>query len=915
VTADRIEDLTEFREIADRARVDTDISDHLLTIFREGLAAKPKLIVELGVREGESTFVLERVARLTGATLVSVDLEDCSRVSPWERWHFVRSDDVAFAQRLPEWCRERGIEPVVDVLFVDTSHEYEHTRREIAAWLPRLAPKARVMFHDTNLTRPVRRRDGRVHPGFFEKRGVTQALEELLGVPFDEKQDFTLVRGEWTIRHDACCHGLTVLERGAAAPGAPEQPAASARGVATPRETRPAVVVFSERLDNESFCESIVRELGAFYNVRPCGPGWPVAGLDAVDRTGVRFYLELDAASGSFVRPEGLEGLSVPKFAWLIDTHKKPSFHREIGQGMDHTFYAHRIWGHVFATSASWLPLHADERIFYPVARERDLDAVFIGSQDWRADPLRRIAEKHGLRIHVSCTTGPREKSETAALYARAKLVFNRHCANDLNFRVFEAMAAGRVVLTDAQWNGQYDLLEDGKHYVLYKDERDLERQVLHYLQDDRARARIEAAAAALASREHTTRARVRQLVDAVEAILRAGGATALPAATVTAPRVVAAPKAPSADSTAGPATAVKRRWLFFVGDEPATVERKTYAERLAWGLARSGHEVVVARAQRGVLPRHPITSASQPLVLEIDPGPLPDALTIPNGILAASSALHAGIDRIAREHGPFDALVGEDALGGLVASTVAERLGHPFLLALAGCEVARRGNKLTREQLNVAELEHWFSDRALAVLAPTPDAAAAVATFYKNQRVRVVAPPWPRCRLPREAGRLSARLGLEPGAYIVVLSPHRGEREKAGLLGGDPSAALVLMTDDIRSRTTSGDTRLLSRAPAQGQALAALLLGAAGVVALDTEDPRMLEARALGCRVAHVGSNEAVANGVPFLVAGVRAPSPAPVAAAPVDDLSALEAVLRGVDTATKTRSSQKEAELALLH
>ena len=259
---------------------------------------------------------------------------------------------------------------------------------------------------------------------------------------------------------------------------------------------RAPVIVFCERLDNESFCESVIRELGAFYDVRPCGPGWPAKGLADADRKDVRFYLELDAASGSFVRPERLDRLACPKFAWLIDTHKKPSFHAEIARDMDVTFYAHKVWGHVFRTRAAWLPLHADERIFHPVERERDLDLVFVGSQEWRADPIRRIAAKHGLKLHVSCTTGAREKSETAALYSRAKLVFNRHCANDLNFRIFEAMACGRVLLTDAQWNGQYELFQDGRHCLLYKDEPDLECLILQYFQGrrsartDRARGR-----------------------------------------------------------------------------------------------------------------------------------------------------------------------------------------------------------------------------------------------------------------------------------------------------------------------------------------------------------------------------------------------------------------------------------------
>ena len=45
---------------------------------------------------------------------------------------------------------------------------------------------------------------------------------------------------------------------------------------------KPIVLVFCERIDNESFCESIIRELEAYYEVRPCGPNWPKKDLDEI---------------------------------------------------------------------------------------------------------------------------------------------------------------------------------------------------------------------------------------------------------------------------------------------------------------------------------------------------------------------------------------------------------------------------------------------------------------------------------------------------------------------------------------------------------------------------------------------------------------------------------------------------------
>src|SRR5882757_7123490 len=84
----------ELKEIEDHAeRFPSDIADHLSMIFSESSSVQPRLIVELGVRGGESRFVLEKVAKVSRAYLVSVDMEDCSQVcgkSP--QWFFLRED-------------------------------------------------------------------------------------------------------------------------------------------------------------------------------------------------------------------------------------------------------------------------------------------------------------------------------------------------------------------------------------------------------------------------------------------------------------------------------------------------------------------------------------------------------------------------------------------------------------------------------------------------------------------------------------------------------------------------------------------------------------------------------------------------------------------------------------------------------
>ena len=115
---------------------DNDIVDHLPTLAFECKAATPKLIVELGTRGGVSTQALIGCARVNNAVMVSVDIDDCSHVASDAKWSFVRSDDLEFAKKFPEWCKSKGIDSKIDFLFIDTSHEYEHSVAEIAVWFP-----------------------------------------------------------------------------------------------------------------------------------------------------------------------------------------------------------------------------------------------------------------------------------------------------------------------------------------------------------------------------------------------------------------------------------------------------------------------------------------------------------------------------------------------------------------------------------------------------------------------------------------------------------------------------------------------------------------------------------------------------------------------------------------------------------
>ncbi|MFO7534533.1 MAG: class I SAM-dependent methyltransferase [Kiritimatiellia bacterium] len=195
----------------------SDISDHLSTLFFLTLMQQPRLIVELGTRGGESTRALLAAASVVNARMLSLDINECGGIelTHRDRWSFVKCDDVTFGLTgLDEWCRQEGLEPKVDVLFIDTSHKYEHTKRELAAWMPRLSEGGLVMLHDTNMGQGAYTRlDGSTGLGWDNQRGVIRALEEWLGCHYQENRYFADYIKGFALFHYPNCDGLTVLKR------------------------------------------------------------------------------------------------------------------------------------------------------------------------------------------------------------------------------------------------------------------------------------------------------------------------------------------------------------------------------------------------------------------------------------------------------------------------------------------------------------------------------------------------------------------------------------------------------------------------------------------------------------------------------------------------------------------------------
>lgn len=228
-------------------------------------------------------------------------------------------------------------------------------------------------------------------------------------------------------------------------------------------------------------------------------------------------YLWVD--SGQKQLPADIDSIPGTKAAYFIDTHLAPSFRIEQARAFQYVFLAQRAQIDLFKEAGikhvEWLPLACSPELHHIEPQERIYDWSYIGATE--GDYISRRTDLiAGLRKafpnNVAETAWPIDMAMT---YAQSKIVVNA-CVNfDVNMRVFEAMAAGALLITD-EADGLDDLFEEGVHYVRYNSEEELHSKVAYYLEHEEERQQIAEAGHAFVLARHTYDHRVEYIMRTV---------------------------------------------------------------------------------------------------------------------------------------------------------------------------------------------------------------------------------------------------------------------------------------------------------------------------------------------------------------------------------------------------------------
>lgn len=123
----------------------SDINEHLATFVSLVEELDAKTVIELGTRGGVSTIAWLYALEGRGH-LWSVDIDPAPALD-YDHWVFLQGDDCStdIYSQLPS---------PVDIVFIDTSHDYLHTRRELSLYRWLLRPGGVFVLHDTELAHP-----------------------------------------------------------------------------------------------------------------------------------------------------------------------------------------------------------------------------------------------------------------------------------------------------------------------------------------------------------------------------------------------------------------------------------------------------------------------------------------------------------------------------------------------------------------------------------------------------------------------------------------------------------------------------------------------------------------------------------------------------------------------------------------
>ncbi len=208
----------------------------------------------------------------------------------------------------------------------------------------------------------------------------------------------------------------------------------------------------------------------------------------------------------------GLEDVVSPIVFYAVDTHHHFECHKYMAGACNLTYFAQKDYLNLIDVSgikSEWLPLWASR--YVDQSSDKKFETSFIGSLDARLNPERVQFFDHLKKlipIHIG-------HGQFWDIFPFSEIVINQTVKSDLNFRVFEALMCGCMLLTEASENGLSELFTNEQHLVTYTkgNVEEVVEKVNYYLNHKSEMREIAQAGRVETLLNHTAEARMQRIL------------------------------------------------------------------------------------------------------------------------------------------------------------------------------------------------------------------------------------------------------------------------------------------------------------------------------------------------------------------------------------------------------------------
>lgn len=195
------------------------------------------------------------------------------------------------------------------------------------------------------------------------------------------------------------------------------------------------------------------------------------------------------------------------KFLWSIDAHcRGEAIYENTFKEGKYEVLLHSTRDFVTKDYHRWFPNAFDDSLIKPLNIKKKYDFGFCGNYVNRKPILEWLEQKYGLHLDIFVIGDEMVKSINSY-----KCHFNLNIANDINYRSFETLGCGTLLLTN--YNSQYDDLGfvDGFNCLMYKSHQELEDKIKFISENN---VEILSNKGLELSHKHTYNIRVKELIE-----------------------------------------------------------------------------------------------------------------------------------------------------------------------------------------------------------------------------------------------------------------------------------------------------------------------------------------------------------------------------------------------------------------